>query len=160
MKNSYKLKFTIIVAIIVVLAGILIFKFAVNDSQNRAVAADIVIPKSQITDKVTFYPVKAGKTNMEVLAVKASDGTIRTAFNTCQVCNGSPKAYYKQEGDAIVCQNCENVFSMDMIEQQRGGCNPIPIYRENKNEDAENITITKEFIENNKGLFTANWKTE
>ncbi len=160
MKNSYKLKFTIIGVIIVVLVGILIFKFTGENSQNRAVAADIVIPKSQITDKVTFYPVKAGKTNMEVLAVKASDGTIRTAFNTCQVCNGSPKAYYKQEGDAIVCQNCENVFSMDMIEQQRGGCNPIPIYRENKNEDAENITITKEFIENNKGLFTANWKTE
>ncbi|ACL76067.1 DUF2318 domain-containing protein [Ruminiclostridium cellulolyticum] len=159
MKNSYKLTFTIIGAIIVVLAVILIVKFSGNDSQNTAVA-DIVIPKSQITDKVTFYPLKTGKTNMEVLAVKASDGTIRTAFNTCQVCNGSPRAYYKQEGEVIVCQNCGNRFSTDMIEQQRGGCNPIPIYSENRNEDAENITITKNFIENNKGLFTANWKTE
>ncbi len=160
MKNSYKLIFAIIGVIIIVLTGILTLKFAGNDSQNSTAVADIVIPKSQITDKVTFYPVKAGKTNMEVLAVKASDGTIRTAFNTCQVCNGSPRAYYKQEGDVIVCQNCGNRFSMDMIEQQRGGCNPIPIYRENKKEDAENITITKDFIENNKGLFTANWKTE
>ncbi|AEY66228.1 DUF2318 domain-containing protein [Clostridium sp. BNL1100] len=160
MKNSYKLNFTIIGAIIVVLAGILILKFAGNDSQNIVAVEDTIIPKSQITNKVTFYPVKAGKTNMEVLAVKASDGTIRTAFNTCQVCNGSPRAYYKQEGDVIVCQNCGNRFSMDMIEQQRGGCNPIPIYRENKKEDPENITIPKEFIENNKGLFTANWKTE
>ena len=160
MKNSYKFTFIIIGAIIVVLAGILTIKFAGNNPKNNVAVADIVIPKSQITDKVTFYPVKAGKTNMEVLAVKASDGTIRTAFNTCQVCNGSPRAYYKQEGDVIVCQNCGNRFSMDMIEQQRGGCNPIPIYRENKKEDAENITISKEFIENNKELFTANWKTE
>ncbi len=160
MKNSYKLTFIIIGAIIVVLAGILTIKFAGNNPKNNIAVADIVIPKSQITDKVTFYPVKAGKTNMEVLAVKASDGTIRTAFNTCQVCNGSPRAYYKQEGDVIVCQNCGNRFSMDMIEQQRGGCNPIPIYRENKKEDAENITISKDFIENNKELFTANWKTE
>ncbi|EPR13368.1 DUF2318 domain-containing protein [Ruminiclostridium papyrosolvens] len=160
MKNSYKLIFAITGVIIIVLTGILTLKFAGNDSKNSAAVADIIISKSQITDKVTFYPVKAGKTNMEVLAVKASDGTIRTAFNTCQVCNGSPRAYYRQEGDVIVCQNCGNKFSMDMIEQQRGGCNPIPIYRENKNEDAENITITKEFIENNKSLFTANWKTE
>ncbi len=160
MKKSYKLIFAIIAAIIVVSAGIFIIKFAGNDSHNNVAVADIVISKSQITDKVTFYPVKAGKTNMEVLAVKASDGTIRTAFNTCQVCNGSPRAYYKQEGDVIVCQNCGNRFSMDMIEQQRGGCNPIPIYRENKKEDAENITISKDFIENNKELFTANWKTE
>lgn len=160
MKNSYKLNFIIFGVIIVVLAGILTLKLVRNASQNTESVADIVIPKSQITDKVTFYPVKAGRTNMEVLAVKASDGTIRTAFNTCQVCNGSPRAYYKQEGDVIVCQNCGNRFSMDMIEQQRGGCNPIPIYKENKKEDAENITITKDFIQNNKSLFTDNWKTE
>lgn len=160
MKNSYKLNFIIFGVIIVVLAGILTLKLVGNASQNTVAVADIVIPKSQITDKVTFYPVKAGKTNMEVLAVKASDGTIRTAFNTCQVCKGSPRAYYKKEGDVIVCQNCGNRFSMDMIEQQRGGCNPIPIYKENKKEDAENITITKDFIQNNKSLFTDNWKTE
>lgn len=160
MKNSYKLNFIIFGVIIVVLAGILTLKLVGNPSQNTVAVADIVIPKSQITDKVTFYPVKAGKTNMEVLAVKASDGTIRTAFNTCQVCNGSPRAYYKQEGDVIVCQNCGNRFSMDMIEQQRGDCNPIPIYKENKKEDAENITIPKDFIQNNKSLFTDNWKTE
>jgi uncharacterized membrane protein len=121
---------------------------------------DVEIKKSEITETVKFYPAKVGNKNMEILAVKASDGTIRTAFNTCQVCNGSPKAYYKQEGDILVCQNCGNQFSMDMIEQQRGGCNPVPIYKENKSEDGENIIISKEFIEQNKELFTDNWKTK
>lgn len=120
---------------------------------------DLVISKGEITETAKFYPLKVGSTNMEVLAVKASDGSIRTAFNTCQVCNGSPKAYYKQQGDVLVCQNCGNKFKMDMVEQQRGGCNPIPIMQENKTDDGTNITISKDFIENNKELFPSNWKT-
>jgi uncharacterized membrane protein len=97
---------------------------------------------------------------MEIMAVKASDGTIRTAFNTCQVCNGSPRAYYKQEGDVVVCQNCGNRFSMDMIEQQRGGCNPVPIMKGDKTENNDTITISKDFIAQNKALFTEDWKTQ
>lgn len=123
-------------------------------------AVDLVIPKGEISETVKFFPLKAGSTNMEVLAVKAPDGTIRTAFNTCQVCNGSPKAYYKQQGNVLVCQNCGNKFSMDMLEKQRGGCNPVPIMKENKTDDANNIVISKDFIEKNKDLFTANWKTK
>lgn len=128
--------------------------------QDATAKSDLIIPISEISETAKFYPIKIGKTNMEVLAVKASDGTIRTAFNTCQVCNGSPKAYYKQEGDILICQNCGNQFSMDMIEEQRGGCNPIPIYKENKTEDGTNIVISKAFIEDNQNLFTANWKTK
>lgn len=122
--------------------------------------SDVVITKSEITETVTFIPTKVGKTNMEIMAVKASDGTIRTAFNTCQVCNGSPRAYYKQEGDILICQNCGNQFSMDMIEEQRGGCNPIPIMKDKKTDDGDTITISKDFIAQNKGLFTENWKTQ
>jgi uncharacterized membrane protein len=95
---------------------------------------------------------------MEVMAVQASDGTIRTAFNTCQVCNGSPRAYFKQEGKSVVCQNCGNVFSLDMIEVQRGGCNPVPIKKDDKVEDGDTITISGEFLEQYKDLFPSNWK--
>lgn len=134
-----------------------------NGSQIETVSSnvtDLVIPKSDITETAKFYPLKVGSTNMEVLAVKASDGSVRTAFNTCQVCNGSPKAYYKQQGDVLVCQNCGNRFKMDMVEQQRGGCNPIPIMKDEKTDDGSNITIPKELIEKNKELFTSNWKTQ
>jgi uncharacterized membrane protein len=72
---------------------------------------------------------------MEVLAVKAPDGTIRTAFNTCQVCFGSGRGYYKQEGKTLVCQNCGNRFSLDDVEKVRGGCNPVPILENEKQED-------------------------
>ncbi len=152
----------IIIGIAVIIGGIiLVSRLGAGGNSDSAAAegADVVINKSEISETVKFYPVKIGKKNMEILAVKASDGTIRTAFNTCQVCNGSPRAYYKQEGDILVCQNCGNKFSMDMIEQQRGGCNPIPIFGEDKTDDGTNLTISKEFIEQNKDLFTDNWKT-
>jgi uncharacterized membrane protein len=121
---------------------------------------DLVISKAEVTETAKFYPLKVGKTDMEILAVKASDGSVRTAFNTCQVCNGSPRAYYKQEGDVLVCQNCGNRFKMDMVEQQRGGCNPVPIMQDEKTDDGTNITISKDLIEKNKDLFTSNWKTQ
>ncbi len=153
----------IIIGIAVILVAVIfVSRLAAggNSDSPAAEGTDVVINKNDVSETVKFYPVKIGNKNMEILAVKASDGTIRTAFNTCQVCNGSPRAYYKQEGDTLVCQNCGNRFSMDMVEQQRGGCNPIPILKEDKTDDGTNITISKDFIEQNKELFTDNWKTK
>lgn len=118
---------------------------------------NMVIQKSTITGTAAFFPYQAGDTQMEVLAVKASDGTIRTAFNTCQVCYSSGRGYYKLEGDTLVCQNCGNRFSADQVEQQKGGCNPVGITKEYKTEDDKQITLTKSFFEEAKSIF-ANWK--
>jgi uncharacterized membrane protein len=150
-------------SIVILIAAILIIKASIGGgggSQTVTASGDLYIPKSEITETAKFYTYNANGTKLEILAVKASDGTIRTAFNTCQVCNGSPRAYYKQQGDVLVCQNCGNMFAMDMIEQQRGGCNPIPIMKDEKTDDGSNIIISEDFIVKNKNLFTANWKTQ
>ena len=118
---------------------------------------DLVIPVSGISATATFYPVEVDGTTLEVLAVRAPDGSIRTAFNTCQVCYSSGYGYYKQEGDRLVCQNCGNRFGMDQVEVASGGCNPVPIFPENKTVDAENITISRDFLAQAKVIF-ANWK--
>ncbi|MDR1531639.1 MAG: DUF2318 domain-containing protein [Clostridiales bacterium] len=120
---------------------------------------DLVIPVSEISETAAFYPVDIKGTRMEVLAVKAPDGSVRTAFNTCQVCFASGRGYYKQNGSALVCQNCGNRFSMDQVEVQSGGCNPVPIFAENKIVDDTNITIPVEFLNQASSIF-ANWKTE
>ncbi len=119
--------------------------------------ADLVIPVSDISEKVTFYPVDIDGTKMEVLAVKAPDGSIRTAFNTCQVCYDSGRGYYKQDGDVLVCQNCGNRFRMDQVEVVSGGCNPVPIFPENKIVDDESITIPYALLNEAKVIF-AKWK--
>ena len=119
---------------------------------------DVLIKEADITENATFleYNSKDGIT-VGLLAVRASDGTVRTALNSCQVCNGSPLAYFIQKGDVVECQNCGNIFGLDMIEQERGGCNPIPIMIGEKTVTDTEIIIPAVFLEENAVKFE-NWK--
>ncbi len=128
-----------------------------SDQIKTVEDADIVIPISSITENATFYPAIMNGTKLEVIALKASDGTIRTAFNTCQVCYNSGRGYYEQEDNELVCQNCGNRFGMDAVEVTRGGCNPVPITDENITVEGEFITIPKEFLTQASVIFQ-NWK--
>ena len=118
---------------------------------------DVVIQIADITEKATFFEYDSNGTTIGLFAVKASDGTIRTALNTCQVCNGSPKAYFKQEEADFQCQNCGNLFGLDMIEQERGGCNPVPIMAEEKTVTDTQIIIPATYLDENASIFE-NWK--
>jgi hypothetical protein len=145
-------------AILAIIALFLTFNGGFGKEEVSASGnGDLTIPKSEVSAKVTFYPYKVGKTQMEVLALKAPDGTIRTAFNTCQVCYDSGRGYYKQEGNVLVCQNCGNRFQASQVEKEKGGCNPVPIFKEDKKDDGTNIVIPQKFLEENKALF-GNWK--
>jgi uncharacterized membrane protein len=93
---------------------------------------------------------------MEVIAVKAPDGVIRTAFNTCEVCYDSGRGYYEQVGAMLVCQNCGNRFLMSQVETQSRGCNPWPIFASDKTVTDETVTISYEFLKKSKDIF-ANW---
>jgi hypothetical protein len=130
-----------------------------TDSSLSPAQSGLVIPVKEVSEKATFYPVEIDGTKLEVIAVKAPDGSIRTAFNTCQVCYDSGRGYYKQEGNTLVCQNCGNKFRMDQVQVLSGGCNPVPIMPEDKTQDATNITISEEYLAKSKAIF-ANWKTD
>ena len=118
---------------------------------------DLIIPVADISENATFYPLEVDGSQMEVIAVKAPDGTIRTAFNTCQVCFDSGRGYYKQSGDKLVCQNCGNQFRMSQEGIEAGGCNPWPIKEEDQTVTAESIVIPYDFLQESKNIF-ANWK--
>lgn len=118
---------------------------------------NLAIPLADITEDATFYSYDNDGLDMEVIAMKASDGSIRTAYNTCQVCFGSGRAYYKQEGDNLVCQNCGNQFTADDLEVIRGGCNPVPIGTDDKDVTNSEILIYKTNLDQNKEIFE-NWK--
>ena len=156
-QSAQKTKNKTVVAIgviAVLIMGFIIIKLSTGGADTSGTASgDLKILKSEVTETAKFYPYKAGKTNMEVMAVKASDGTIRTAFNTCQICFNSGRGYYEQQGEELVCQNCGNRFHIDQIEKIRGGCNPVPITKENKTENDEYIVIAQAFMEENKSLF-------
>lgn len=134
-----------------------------NESPNSADAHDIAsgenlnILTADVGTTASFYPITVDGTEMEVLAIKASDGTIRTAFNTCQSCYASGAGYYVQEGDDLVCQNCGFHFTADEVEIQSGGCNPWPIFAENKTVTEDSIQISYDFLQKSSSIF-ANWK--
>ena len=92
-----------------------------TESQEEAFVSDmLVIPTADLSESVQFYPVELDGVSMEVMAAKDVNGTIRLAYNTCQVCYSSGRGYYKQEGDKLVCQNCGNQFTIDQIGESGG----------------------------------------
>lgn len=132
---------------------------APSDSGAAVIEAGgaLLIPKADISSSVSFFPVEVDGTRMEVLAVRDSEGTIRTAFNTCQICYSSGRGYYVQQGDALVCQNCRNRFTVDQVEVYSGGCNPWPIFAQDKTETEDAIEISYEFLAASRKIF-ADWK--
>jgi hypothetical protein len=141
--------FAIALALIVSFAGFAAGKILPN--------GDLQIPKKEVTATAQFYQYKLDGVLMEVLALRAPDGTVRTAFNTCQVCYASGRGYYVQEGDVLVCQNCHNRFKASQVELIKGGCNPVGITADLKTEDADTITIAKSLFAEAKPLFLK-WK--
>ncbi|MCD7854428.1 MAG: DUF2318 domain-containing protein [Clostridiales bacterium] len=118
---------------------------------------DVIINEADVTAEAAYYDYDADGTNVQLFAVKASDGTVRLALNTCQVCMGSPYAYFKQEGDSFVCQNCGNAFQTDYIGIEHGGCNPVPVTEEYYTSSNGKITVSAEFLSAYKDSF-ASWK--
>ncbi len=121
------------------------------------VGKDIKFTKADITEKASFFPYEDASNYMEIIAIKASDGSIRTALNTCQVCYDSGRGYYEQVGETLVCQNCGNIFGVDDIEIIKGGCNPIPILETDKSEDDLYVTIKGSFLEAS-SIYFETWK--
>ncbi len=140
------------------LAAILVISLVgCSASGGAAQGEGLRIPIDEITETPSFHPVTVGKTEMEVIAVKAPDGTIRTAFNTCQVCYSSGRGYYEFSGGQLVCQNCGNRFSTSQVEVVSGGCNPWPIFDKDKVVSETDITISQDFLEKSVKIFS-NWK--
>ena len=115
------------------------------------------IPVSELSETIRIYPVTVDGLSMEILAAKDADGSLRTAFNTCQVCNGSRKAYFVAQGDHVVCQNCGKSFARTDVGVLSGGCNPYPIFADSRDDTADTVRLSYDFLSGSSSLF-ARWK--
>ena len=96
---------------------------------------DVKIALADVNDgKAHFYSYDAGGTEVKYFVLKSSDGTVRAAFDACDVCFAQKKGYH-QEGDEMVCNNCGRRFPSTKINEVQGGCNPSPIERTVKGQD-------------------------
>ncbi|MCD7893786.1 MAG: DUF2318 domain-containing protein [Erysipelotrichaceae bacterium] len=173
MKIDVKSMILPIIAIVVVIAAILtiivpkinshsetdnLVDTATSDLDIAVFSSDVQIVESDISEIATYYDYDSNNTIVELFAVKASDGTIRLALNTCQVCMGSPYAYFVQNGDDFICQNCKNHFDIDNIGIEQGGCNPVPITDDNYSSENGVITVSSDFLAKYEEQFS-NWKS-
>jgi uncharacterized membrane protein len=94
-----------------------------------ATGGQIAIPLHQVSDgKAHYFSYKGDGATVNFFVLKSSDGVIRAAFDTCDVCYRAKKGY-RQEGNDMVCNNCDMRFASDKINEVKGGCNPAPLER-------------------------------
>jgi len=98
-------------------------------AQASVVQGKVMIPLAQVTDgKAHFYTYKSGGTKVNYFVLESPDGTVRAAFDACDVCYPKRKGYH-QSGDFMECNNCGRRFRSDQVNVVGGGCNPSPLER-------------------------------
>lgn len=112
---------------------------------------DVRLDAAQFSDgQVRFYryQMASGK-EIRFFVIRSSDGVIRAALDTCDVCYRARKGY-RQVGDAMVCNNCGKAFSSAAIDVVQGGCNPVPLER---TVDGTKILLTAAALETGVAYF-------
>jgi uncharacterized membrane protein len=125
--NSRKSLVAASMVVMVLLVGAVgVFAFSLGKYEKvKASNGTITLPVAKLADgKVRFYKFDDGGKEIAFLAVKAPDGSIRTAFDACDVCYRAKKGY-EQQGDKMNCNNCNQKFAINRLGPSvSGGCNP------------------------------------
>jgi uncharacterized membrane protein len=99
-------------------------------TNNTVVAGEggsVRVPLPALDDrKAHFYLYESGGKAIKFFVLRASDGSVRAALDACTVCYHAKRGY-RQDGDAMICNNCGMRFSSKDIGIITGGCNPIPV---------------------------------
>jgi len=102
-----------------------------------------------VDGKARFFRFNGQSGPINFFVVRSQDGVIRSAFDTCDVCYRERKGY-RQEGNDMVCNNCDQHFRTDLVNVVKGGCNPAPLSRQAV---GDAIVITVNDLEQGTGYF-------
>lgn len=92
-----------------------------------ATAGKVSIPLVELNDgQAHFYSYKGQSEKISFFLIKGIDGTLRAAFDACDVCYKEKKGY-AQQGEEMICKNCNQTFPVAKIGMVSGGCNPSPL---------------------------------
>ncbi len=104
-----------------------------NDAPATAYAAaaavngEIRIPEGLLeSNRAQYFSYKAGGREIKFFALRAEDGSVRVALDACSACYHA-RLGYRQEGGAMVCNNCGMAFRSTDVGKVTGGCSPIPV---------------------------------
>ena len=90
-------------------------------------SGDLTIALDSLSETPSFIDGSIDGQPMQIIAVRDSGGTVRLSYNTCQVCQGSPWAYFELQNDQLVCQNCGNAFALSAVGKGGYGCMPLMV---------------------------------
>lgn len=147
-----------ILAVIILLSMLFVTGCNKNKNSFITVKADsednIVIDTTNVTNTATFVNYEADGITIQFIVVRGTDGVVRIALNTCQVCTHAENAYFIQKGEYLECQNCKTKFHINKLGVEQGGCNPTPVLE--IKEENNKIIIAKDYADSFKDKFM-NW---
>ncbi len=126
MTNGKAIMAASMVLVALLVGAVCVYAFSFGKYEKvKASNGTITLPVAKLADgKARFYKYEYGGKQIAFFAVKAPDGSIRTAFDACDVCYRSQKGY-EQQGDKMNCNNCNQKFAINRLgPSASGGCNP------------------------------------
>ncbi|SDB26599.1 Predicted membrane protein [Desulfonatronum thiosulfatophilum] len=131
-------KFIVLGCVLIVAFAVLLL-FAHSGPQDKAATAATPVPvvpmdgelvhaAATLSDgRARHYVLEtADGVGIRYFVLQASDGTVRTAFDACDACWQANMGYV-QDGEVMICRNCNMRFPTRVIGEVRGGCNPTPL---------------------------------
>lgn len=126
----------ILVACLLISAIVVFLLFTHSGSRDKSVEATLVAPVDGelvhpaglfVDGQARHFMLRTEDgVDIRYFALRTPDGVIRTAFDACDVCWQANMGYV-QDGDAMICRNCNMRFPSRIIGEVRGGCNPTPL---------------------------------
>ena len=121
--------------------------------QYTAVTAEngeVKVQLSALTGSTASYFVyNANGKDIKFFMLRASDGTVRLALDACTACNHA-KLGYRQNGEAMVCNNCGMSFKSTDVGHVSGGCSPIPL---KNSQDGKTLVVKAKDLEESEKYF-------
>jgi len=114
------------ITVALLVGAVSVFAFSLGKYEKVKVSGGVVtIPAAKLADgKAHFYKFEDSGKEITFFAAKATDGSIKTAFDACDSCFKSKKGY-EQQGDKMNCKNCNQKFAINRLgPNATGGCNP------------------------------------
>lgn len=118
----------------------------------ETVPDSVWISLSDVSETAGFYEYDSNGVRVKYIAVKGSDGVVRTAFDACEVCYRAKKGY-SQVGSDLVCNNCGLKFAIDGLGTKNKGQGCWPAYLPNEVKDGR-IYIKKADLDAGSYLFS------
>lgn len=142
-----KLMFGIIAVVILVMVAFLL------ENHINSKPTEVTIMKNEISEeKAVFIPLKKLDTN--IIAVKATDGSYRLAFDDCIGCyhQFGKHAKFKNNADntGLICNNCKSEVMYDEMGYLTEESMPYPIAEVEITSLEDRFVISAEYLEGKK----------